>query len=80
MALVERSFDFVGTGRKLTYASAVAVLISIGSLIFNSLEFGLDFTSGSLVEVGYSEPVNVADVSARLNAAGYEDMAKLIIP
>ncbi len=73
MALVERSFDFVGTGRKLTYASAVAVLISIGSLIFNSLEFGLDFTSGSLVEVGYSEPVNVADVSARLNAAGYEE-------
>lgn len=73
MALVERSFDFVGTGRKLTYASAVAVLISIGSLIFNSLEFGLDFTSGSLVEVGYSEPVNVADVSSRLSAAGYEE-------
>jgi preprotein translocase subunit SecF len=73
MALVERSFDFVGTGRKLTYVSAVAVLISIGSLIFNSLEFGLDFTSGSLVEVGYSEPVNVADVSAQLSAAGYEE-------
>ena len=73
MALVERSFDFVGTGRRLTYASAVAVLISIGSLIFNSLEFGLDFTSGSLVEVGYSEPVNVPDVSARLRAAGYDE-------
>lgn len=73
MALVERSFDFVGTGRKLTYASAVAVLISIGSLIFNSLEFGLDFTSGSLVEVGYSEPVDVSDVSVRLTAAGYEE-------
>ncbi len=73
MALVERSFDFVGTGRRLTYASAVAVLISIGSLIFNSLEFGLDFTSGSLVEVGYSEPVNVPDVSARLSAAGYDE-------
>jgi preprotein translocase subunit SecF len=73
MALVERSFDFVGTGRKLTYASAVAVLISIGSLLFNSLEFGLDFTSGSLVEVGYSEPVNVADVSSQLSAAGYQE-------
>jgi preprotein translocase subunit SecF len=73
MALVERSFDFVGTGRKLTYASAVAVLISIGSLLFNSLEFGLDFTSGSLVEVGYSEPVNVADVGSQLSAAGYQE-------
>jgi preprotein translocase subunit SecF len=73
MALVERSFDFVGTGRRLTYVSAVAVLISIGSLIFNSLEFGLDFTSGSLVEVGYSEPVNVSDVSVRLTSAGYEE-------
>ena len=73
MAMLERSFDFIGTGRKLSIVSAIAVLISLGSLLFNSLELGLDFTSGSLVEVGYSESVDVAEVGSLLSAAGYEE-------
>ncbi len=73
MAFGQTSFDFVTTGRRLTYVSAVAVIISLGSLLINSLELGLDFTSGSLVEVGYSEPVEVPQISAQLAAAGYEE-------
>lgn len=73
MAFAKTSFDFVTTGRRLTYVSAVAVIISLGSLLINSLELGLDFTSGSLVEVGYSEPVAVPEISAQLTAAGYEE-------
>ena len=73
MAMLKRSFDFIGTGRKLSIVSAIAVLISLGSLLFNSLELGLDFTSGSLVEVGYSESVDVAEVGSLLSAAGYEE-------
>ncbi len=73
MAFGQTSFDFVTTGRRLTYVSAVAVIISLGSLLINSLELGLDFTSGSLVEVGYSEPVAVPEISAQLAAAGYEE-------
>lgn len=60
MAITLRQFDFIGTGRKLSVVSAVLVVISLGSLLFNSLEFGLDFTSGTLVEVGYSDSVEVA--------------------
>ena len=73
MAMLKRSFDFIGTGRKLSIVSAIAVLISLGSLLFNSLELGLDFTSGSLAEVGYSESVDVAEVGSLLSAAGYEE-------
>lgn len=72
MAITLRQFDFISTGRKLSVVSAVLVVISLGSLLFNSLEFGLDFTSGTLVEVGYSESVEVADVSAALEGAGFE--------
>ncbi|MES3007610.1 MAG: protein translocase subunit SecF [Pseudomonadota bacterium] len=72
MAITLRQFDFISTGRKLSVVSAVLVVISLGSLLFNSLEFGLDFTSGTLVEVGYSESVEVASVSAALEAAGFE--------
>jgi preprotein translocase subunit SecF len=73
MAMLERSFDFVTVGRRLSIMSAIAVVISLGSLLINSLEFGLDFTSGSLVEVGYSESVDIADVGRQLSAAGYEE-------
>jgi preprotein translocase subunit SecF len=73
MAITLRQFDFIGTGRKLSVVSAVLVVISLGSLLFNSLEFGLDFTSGTLVEVGYSDSVEVATVSAALEEAGFEN-------
>ena len=72
MAVLTINFDFIGTGRKLCVVSAIAVVISLGSLAINSLQLGLDFTSGTLVEVGYSESVEVAEVSAVLSEAGYE--------
>ncbi|MDX1490655.1 MAG: protein translocase subunit SecF [Pseudohongiellaceae bacterium] len=53
--------------------SILTLVISVGSLFVRSLELGLDFTSGSLVEVAYSQPVLVADVSDALVAAGYTD-------
>jgi preprotein translocase subunit SecF len=73
MAMLERSFDFIGTGRKLSIVSAIAVLISLGSLLFNARDLGLHFTSWSVVEVGYSESVDVAEVGSLLSAAGYEE-------
>lgn len=73
MAILTRQFDFMSKARFFSYVSLAAVIISIGSLLVNSLEFGLDFTSGSLVEVGYSQPVVVSDVSAALREAGFED-------
>ncbi|MGJ8687881.1 MAG: protein translocase subunit SecF [Gammaproteobacteria bacterium] len=54
-------------------ASVAAIVISVGSLLINSLELGLDFTAGTLVEVGYSQPVTVADVSDKLRGSGFED-------
>jgi preprotein translocase subunit SecF len=73
MAVFGREFNFIKTGRILCLFSIAAAVISIGSLAINSLELGLDFTSGSLVEVSYSEPVSVQDVKAVLTAAGYEE-------
>lgn len=73
MAVFGRQFDFMSLGKPFGIASVAFVVISIGSLLINSLELGLDFTAGTLVEVGYSEPVAVSDVSARLEASGFED-------
>jgi preprotein translocase subunit SecF len=72
MAILGRQFDFMSLARPFGIASIAAIVISIGSLLINSLELGLDFTAGTLVEVGYSQPVVVSDVSERMRAAGYE--------
>ncbi len=73
MAVFSRQFDFMSKGRFFGIVSIIAIVISIGSLLIQSLEMGLDFTAGSLVEVSYSEPVVVSEISAALQAAGYEE-------
>ena len=54
-------------------ASIILVIISFISLAINSLEFGLDFTSGTSVRLSYSEAVVVQDVNRTLRENSYED-------
>ncbi|PCJ25339.1 MAG: protein translocase subunit SecF [SAR86 cluster bacterium] len=65
--------DFMGVRKLAGGLSAVLVVISIVSLAINSLEFGLDFTSGTSVRLGYSESVVLADVNQTLDENGYEE-------
>lgn len=65
--------DFMGKRRIAAVGSAVAIIISLVSLIFNSLQFGLDFTSGTSVRLSYSETVNVGEVNETLRQNGYQD-------
>ena len=61
--------------RKIAAAfSIVLILISIGSLAFQGLKLGLDFTGGTLVEVSYENSANVGDIRRTLNDQGYQDV------
>nr|WP_317622727.1 protein translocase subunit SecF [Pseudohongiella sp. O18] len=53
--------------------SAVMLVVAILSLAINRFEFGLDFTSGTLIEVGYPQSINPEDVRQQLISAGFED-------
>lgn len=53
--------------------SIVLLLTSIGALAVNGLQFGLDFTGGSLVEIGYEQAVDLNSVRSQLKVKGYED-------
>lgn len=46
---------------------------SVLSLIMSGLNFGIDFTGGSVVRITYEEPVELADLRAVLRAADYDD-------
>jgi preprotein translocase subunit SecF len=53
--------------------SAVLLLASTVSLFSQGLVLGLDFSGGTQIEVGYKQPVKVADVRGQLENAGFED-------
>ncbi len=66
------TIDFVG---KRTYAivvSLVLILVSIVSLSTQGLKFGIDFTGGTLIEVGYEESVDLSLVRSTLSEANFE--------
>jgi len=44
--------------------SLVAMLIAVGSLAVNQLNWGLDFTGGTLVEIEYSDSADLDKIRA----------------
>ncbi|MCG7541440.1 protein translocase subunit SecF [Pseudoalteromonas sp. CO348] len=62
------------SARKLSMAfSALLILASIGSFMVKGLNFGLDFTGGTAVEVGFSQPADLAKVRSVLAENGFAD-------
>ena len=68
-----QTIDFMGKRRLAMVFSAVLLLIAIGALALRGLSLGIDFTGGTLIEVGYSEPADLDAVRAALEASGYGD-------
>ena len=66
------TIDFVG---KRTYAiivSLVLIATSIVSLSTQGLKFGIDFTGGTLIEVGYEQSVDLSSVRNTLSEAKFK--------
>ncbi|OQW95419.1 MAG: protein-export membrane protein SecF [Beggiatoa sp. IS2] len=53
--------------------STLCVILSLGSIVTQGLVFGLDFTGGTLIEVDYSEPVELENVRKVLHGNGFPD-------
>ncbi len=51
--------------------SGILLLLSLSSLAVRGLEFGIDFTGGTLIEVGYSEAADLGEVRGALERAGF---------
>lgn len=67
--------DFLSRSRRniALSISFVLIVISIASIATRGLDFGIDFTGGVLLEVGYSEAANLEAIRGRLKDAGYAD-------
>ena len=53
--------------------SALAIVVSIASLATRGLEFGIDFTGGVLLEVGYPQAADLESIRSNLADAGFSD-------
>ncbi len=67
------SINFLGRSRRKVAVSIsiLLVIVSFASLATRGLEFGIDFTGGILLEVGYSATANLETIRGDLASEGY---------
>ena len=51
--------------------STLLILASLFSLATNSLNWGLDFTGGTLIEVGYEQPAKLDQIRKQMDESGF---------
>ena len=69
----QTKFDFMAKRKLAVVFSLALIVISIGSFISQGLNFGLDFTGGTLVEVRYSEAADLDSIRKQLKQNNYEN-------
>lgn len=65
--------DFMGKRKIALFLSGLFVLISLISLATQGLRLGVDFTGGTLLEVGFEEAVELSDLRTLLQEKGFGD-------
>ena len=67
------NFDFMRLRKPALILSSVLLLVSVFSLITMKLNVGIDFTGGSIIEVGYPQAVELEPIRNALEAQGFGD-------
>jgi len=64
--------DFVGKRKFAMIFSAVLLVLSITSIGFQGLKFGIDFTGGTLIELGYENTADLEDIRSKLSEGDFK--------
>ncbi|MDT8406898.1 MAG: protein translocase subunit SecF [Methylococcales bacterium] len=65
------TIDFISKRRMAVIVSSLLLIIAITSLLARGLNLGLDFTGGTLVELGYPDSVELNPLRSALAEAGF---------
>ena len=71
MALFKRNIDFMGIRRRAFAFSGVLIVASVVLIAVRGLNFGLDFSGGTVVELAFDAPVSAAQLREQLDACGF---------
>ncbi len=67
-------YDFIGKKKFTLWVSAIAILISLGSVFFHGgLKYGVDFAGGILLQIKFSKIADISEVRNALEATGSKD-------
>ncbi len=66
------TIDFMARRKLLVLVSLALVIISLVSVFTRGLNLGVDFTGGTLVEVGYAQSADLQSVRGALAKGGFE--------
>jgi len=64
--------DFVGRRKYAMIFSATLLVISIASIGLQGLKFGIDFTGGTLIELGYEKTADLDSIRSKLSSADFK--------
>ncbi|WP_299145538.1 protein translocase subunit SecF [uncultured Dialister sp.] len=67
-----KNFDFIGHKKIWFTLSGILVVLSIISIIMFRFNWGIDFTGGTILELGFSQPVTVEQVRDGLRQDGLQ--------
>lgn len=68
-----KQIDFLGKRRFAAIFSGLLLIVAIISLATQGLKLGIDFTGGTLVEIGYKKAVDLKLMRSALKGAGFGD-------
>lgn len=69
----DTSYDFMAARKLAMGLSAVLLVVSVFSVLTRGLNFGIDFTGGVLIEVGFDQAVELDPIRTTLAEQGYAD-------
>jgi len=67
-----KMINFTGKRKIALIFSALLIIASIGAIAINGLNFGIDFTGGTVIEVGYPEATDVEKIRQSLIKAKFD--------
>ncbi|MDD1605538.1 MAG: protein translocase subunit SecF [Methylococcaceae bacterium] len=67
------NINFMGNRKIFLIFSSILTIISIVSLATRGLEMGIDFTGGTLIEVGYQQTADLDQLRKTLHENGFSD-------
>lgn len=68
----DKVYNFMALSKMTFFMSVALILFSAFTLATKGINFGLDFTGGTLIEVHYEEPADLESIRAALASGGFE--------